>query len=84
MYFRHISAKIQPKIWYFYIINFYQCEAIFLLGGGGPGPRAHPLDAPLQSNLAKVETYCKANVRLVLHTIETNRYIGSPILSADI
>jgi len=39
MHFRHISAKIQPKILNLFIIIFYQCKATFRLGGSGlPGP----------------------------------------------
>jgi len=39
MHFRHISAKIQPKILNVFIIISYKCEATFWLGGPGPsGP----------------------------------------------
>jgi len=36
MHFRHISAKIQPKIWNLFIISSYQCEATSIRGGPSP------------------------------------------------
>jgi len=39
MHFRHISAKIQPKILNLFIISSYQYEVTFRFGGPGPlGP----------------------------------------------
>jgi len=42
MHFRHISAKIQPKILHLFIILSYQCATFRLEGPLGP-PLATPL-----------------------------------------
>jgi len=47
MYFRHISAKIQPKNLKTFISS-WQCEVTFRLGGLAPNPTPHGYALALQ------------------------------------